>query len=155
MNKYITFSVIFYRKNIGNKVIIYKLKSIDSFRFISVNLSEINRNIPLNKLIEKVPNTHQFCNKNINKFALLLKKSAHPCEYIDTKEKFNETSLPNKEFFYSRLNKKNITDEDYPHAQKIWKMFEITDIFENFRDRCIDIYKLDPAYFLSAPGLAW
>ena len=73
-NKYITFSVVFYRKNIGNKVIIYKLKSIDSFRFMSVNLSEIKRNIPLNKLIEKFTNTHQFCNKNINKFALLLKK---------------------------------------------------------------------------------
>ena len=121
---------------------------------MSVNLSKINRNIPLNKLIEKFPNTHQFCNKNINKFVLLLKKSAHPCEYIDTKEKFNKTSLPNKESFYSRLNKKNITNEDYPHAQKIWKMFEITDIFKNFRDRCIDIYKLDPAYLLSAPGLA-
>ena len=74
-NKYITFSVVFYRKNIGNKVIIYKLKSINSFRFMSVNLSEIKRNIPLNKLIEKFTNTHQFCNKNINKFALLLKKA--------------------------------------------------------------------------------
>ena len=28
-------------------------------------------------------------------------------------------------------------------------------MFENFRDRCIDTYKLDPAHFLSAPGLAW
>ena len=28
-------------------------------------------------------------------------------------------------------------------------------VFENFRDKCIEIYKLDPAHFLSAPGLAW
>ena len=29
------------------------------------------------------------------------------------------------------------------------------DVFENFRDKCIEIYGLDPAHFLSAPGLAW
>ena len=37
---------------------------------------------------------------------------------MDSKEKFSETSLPNKESFYSELNKENITDEDYAHAQK-------------------------------------
>ena len=31
----------------------------------------------------------------------------------------------------------------------------LADVFENFRDGCIDTYKLDPAHFLSAPGLAW
>ena len=31
----------------------------------------------------------------------------------------------------------------------------LADVFENFRGKCIDIYKLDPAHFLSAPGLAW
>ena len=31
----------------------------------------------------------------------------------------------------------------------------LADVFENFRDKCIEIYKIDPAYFLSAPGLAW
>ena len=30
----------------------------------------------------------------------------------------------------------------------------LTDVFENFRKNCIEIYELDPAYFLSAPGLA-
>ena len=67
----------------------------------------------------------------------------------------------------------NITDEDYAHAQKIWDTFKIknlreyhdlyvqsdtallADVFENFRDKCIEIYKLDPAHFLSAPGQAW
>ena len=28
-------------------------------------------------------------------------------------------------------------------------------VLENFRDKCIEIYELDPAHFLSAPGLAW
>ena len=33
--------------------------------------------------------------------------------------------------------------------------FLLADVFENFRDKCIEIYELDPAHFLSAPGLAW
>ena len=31
----------------------------------------------------------------------------------------------------------------------------LADVFENVRNKCIDIYELDPAHFLSAPGLAW
>ena len=31
----------------------------------------------------------------------------------------------------------------------------LADIFENFRDKCLDINKLDPVYYLSAPGLSW
>ena len=31
----------------------------------------------------------------------------------------------------------------------------LADVFENFRDKCIEIYGLDPAHFLSAPRLAW
>ena len=31
----------------------------------------------------------------------------------------------------------------------------LADVFENFRDKCIEIYGIDPAHFLSAPGLAW
>ena len=33
--------------------------------------------------------------------------------------------------------------------------FLLADVFENFRSKCIEIYELDPAHFLSAPGLAW
>ena len=87
--------------------------------------------------------------------------------------KVNEESLPNKEYFYSELNKEGIADEEYKHAQKIWKEFNIknlcenhdlyvqsntsllADVLENFRDKCIEIYELDPAHFLSAPGLVW
>ena len=44
---------------------------------------------------------------------------------MDSWEKFNEISLPDKESFYSELNKEGITDEDYVHTQKVWKVFEI------------------------------
>ena len=92
---------------------------------------------------------------------------------MDSSEKFDETTLPPKEAFYSNLNLKYIRDEDYAHAQKVCDVFEIknlgeyhdlyvqsdtlllADIFENFRNKCLEIYGLDPVYFVSAPELAW
>ena len=50
-------------------------------------------------LIEKFPNIYRFCNGDINTFILLLRKGIYPCEYMDSWEKFNETSLPDKEYF--------------------------------------------------------
>ena len=99
-----------------------------------------------------------------------LRKDVYPYEYIDSWEIFNETSLPHKEPFYSELNLEGISDKDYLHTQKVWDEFEIrnlgeyhvqsdtlllADAFEKFRNTCIEIYELDPAHFLSAPGLAW
>ena len=66
-----------------------------------------------------------------------------------------------------------ITDEDYQHAHTVWKEFNIesmkdyhilynlsdalllADIFENFGSICMNHYGLDPAWYFSAPGLAW
>ena len=54
---------------------------------------------------------------------------------MDHWEKFNETSLPEKEDFYSRLNMEDITDADYAHENIVCKDFEI----KNFRE-CHDLY---------------
>ena len=165
---------------INNKELELENKFIDNLRSVIAslssildNLSEINKKISLIELSEKFPNTYQFCNRDLNKFSLLLRKGVYPYEYMDSWEKFNETELPDKESFYSELNKEGITDEDYVHAQKVWDTFNIkrlgeyhdlyiqadtlqlADVFENFRNMCIEIYQLDPAHFLSAPGLAW
>ena len=45
-------------------------------------------------------------------------------------EKFNETSLPEKEAFYSYLNKEDMTDVDYAHAKRVCKDFEIKKLAE-------------------------
>ena len=92
---------------------------------------------------------------------------------MDSWEKFKEESLSDKESFYSELNKEGTTDEDYAHAQNVWDTLIINnlgeyhdlyvqsdttllaDVFESFRDKCTEIYELDPAHFLSASGLAW
>ena len=92
---------------------------------------------------------------------------------MDKWNRFNENELPDKESFYNELNKEHITNEDYAHTQKVWNTFNIknlgqyhdlyvqldaallADVLENFRDKCIEIYRVHPAHFLTVPGLAW
>ena len=56
---------------------------------------------PIEGLIEKFPSIYWFCNDDLNKFVLLLRKGVYPYEYMDSWEKFDETTLPPKESFYS------------------------------------------------------
>ena len=55
------------------------------------------------ELTKRFVNIYEFCNKGINKFALLLRKGVNPYEYMDSLERFDETSLLDKEAFYSSL----------------------------------------------------
>ena len=56
------------------------------------------------ELIKRFANIYEFCNKDINKSILLLRKGIYPYQYMDSWERFDETSLPDKEAFYSKLN---------------------------------------------------
>ena len=78
---------------------------------------------PISGLIRKLSNTLKFCNNDINKLILLIKEGVYPYEYMDSWERFDETSLPDKEAFYSELYIEEITDEDYIHAQKVFEEF--------------------------------
>ena len=87
-------------------------------------------------------------------------------------KKNNEISLREKEDFPSYLNMEDITYADYVHEKRVYKDFEVknlgeyqdlyvqsdtlllADVSENFRNKFLKIYELDPAKFLSAPGLA-
>ena len=82
------------------------------------------------KLKERFFNTYKFSNHDNNKFVLLLRKGVYPYEYMDYREKFNETSLPEKEDFYSHLNMEHITGADYAHAKRVCKHFEIKNLGE-------------------------
>ena len=69
--------------------------------------------------------TQEFCNIDINRFnLLLLRKGISPYEYIDSWERFDETSLPDKETFYSSLNMEGIASVDYRHAKRVYKEFK-------------------------------
>ena len=124
-------------------------------------------------LINKFANTYEFCNKDINRFILLLRKGIYTYEYIDSWERFDKTSLSDKEAFYSSLNMLDNTSVDYRHAKRVYKQIRLkilgdyhdlyvqnytllaADVFENFKNKCIEIYELDPAHFMSALELAW
>ena len=54
---------------------------------------------------------------------MLSRKGVYPYEHTDSWEKFDETSLLDKNAFYSKLNEEDITNKDYAHAQKVWKVF--------------------------------
>ena len=102
----------------------------------------------------------------------MLRKGVYPYEYMDNWERFNETSLPSKESFYSNLNMENIEDIDYRHGNNAFNKFKLknlgeyhdlyvqsgtlllADVFENFRDMCVKEYELDPAHFLLLSELA-
>ena len=220
--KYITFSVPI-KKKIENKdlEITYKIKFIDSYRFMASSLSKLVDNLSegihnnkcsdcgsnldyikttakpsslerkneklilecynckqrykkkFNKeLIKRFASTYSFCNNDLNKFMLLLRKGVYPYKYMDNWEGFNETSLPSKESSYSNLNMEDIDDIDYRQGN-VFNKFKLNnlgdyhdlyvqsdtlllaDVFENFRDMCLKEYEIDPAHFLSLPGLAW
>ena len=125
------------------------------------------------ELIKRFKSKYEFCNKDLNEFILLLRKAVYPYKYMDYWERFNETSLPNKESFYSNLNMENIEDIDYRHGNNVLKIFKLenpgeyhdlyvqsdtlllADVFENFRNTYLKVYELDPAHFLLLPGLVW
>ena len=85
---------------------------------------------------------------------------------MDGWEKFEETSLPPKDAVYS-------SDQGHEHVQQGWNAMEketlgcyhdtylktdvllFADMFETFPNRYLKNYKLDPAHFYTAPGLAW
>ena len=178
--KYISFSkkiqVRSYMKKVKNEKgepaekeikVYHTIRFIDSIKFMADSLDKLVNNLPKDDFI----NLSLYYSGD--KFNLLTRKGVYPYEYMDSLKKLEETKLPPKEAFYSRLNDGGISDEDYAHAQKVWRVFKmehlkdyhelynkadvllLTDVFENFRNICIENYGLDPAHYYTAPGLAW
>ena len=146
---------------------IIKLRFIDSFKFMSSSLDSLTRN-----LVKGGEKLFGFENCLEPQYELLTRKGVYPFEYMSSWNKFKE-SLPPTEAFYSKLNMSKISEDDYQHAQGVWKEFGIrnlgdyhdlylrtdvvllANVFEAFRDTCLKHYSLDPTHFYTAPGLAW
>ncbi|KAL9966907.1 hypothetical protein ACROYT_G025047 [Oculina patagonica] len=105
MEKYITFSL-------------GKLRFTDSLNFLKGSLDSLVKAMPKEELNITKSNSTQSSDES---FELLCKKGIYPYEYMDSWERFSETSLPEKEKFYSKLNDENITDKEYEHAQNVGK----------------------------------
>ena len=145
----------------------FKIVFKDSLKFMSSSLGALVNNLPKDAF------------KNLLKYftskqaEILKQKGFYPYEYMNSIEKFNDTKLPPREVFYSKLSGRGIKEKDYNHAWNVWNTFKmktfkeyhelynvtdvllLADVFENFRDICLKIYGLDPVYYFTAPGLAW
>ena len=127
--KYVTFSVPIKKGLDNGKSITYRTKFIDNFRFMSSSLSNLVDNLSEGLNSDKCTDCKSCldymttkddqlifrcfeCKKNYtkdfnkelikrfaNKFILLLRKGLYPYEYMDSWERFDETSLPDKKFF--------------------------------------------------------
>ena len=162
--KYISF-----RKDIvvdKEKKVMHELRFLDSCKFMASSLDKLSSNL----------DKEQFTNLNSmykEQLELLKCKGVYPYDYVDQLNKLSETQLPPKETFCSKLNDEHISDEDYEHAQKVWEAFDcktlkdyhdvylksdvllLADVFETFRGLCMTNYGLNPAWYYTAPGLAW
>ena len=171
--KYISFSkeivVDSYEKD-GKKVEVkHEIRFLDSFKFMASSLGGLVDNLKKSGLDKFVYLEKEFKEK----FELLTQKGVYPYDYMNDFEKFSETQLPSKEDFYSKLNDCGVSEEEYEHAKIIWKEFEIknlgeyhdlylktdvlllADVFEEFRNICMENYSLDPAWYYTSPGLSW
>ena len=151
------------------------LRFLDSFAFLSSSLDTLVKN-----LFEEGEGRHKFvhtmrCCDQPQHVDLLFRKGVYPYDYMSDWKRMEETTLPPQEAFYSKLSGKHISDEDYAHAQHVWRAFGIqnlgeyhdlyvktdvlllADVFEAFREICLDPqgYALDPAHYFTTPNFAW
>ena len=159
MEKYMAFML-------GNHLVF-----LDSFQFMSSSLDNLVKNLPDEAF--KYTDEEFQGEKFGEQLKLVKRKGVYPYDHMDSFEKFEETQLPTQEKFYSILNNEHISDEDYQHAQNVWKTFDmknmgdyhdlylksdillLADVFENFRKTCLQYYKLDPCHYFTSPGLSW
>ena len=133
-------------KNDGmEKDIRREIRFLDSFKFMASSLASLASYVPSHALKNLAANYEG------EKFNLLRRKVVFPYDWFDSFEKLTATQLPDKDAFYSKLTDSHITEEDYEHAKKVWKVFDmktfreyhyiylqtdvllLTDVFENFR----------------------
>ena len=170
---YISFSISvpvekYIDKNEEEKDKLIELRFIDSFEFMSSSLDSLTKN-----LVSGGKKLFGFEDYSELQYDLLTRKRVFPYEYVNSWDRFNKIQLPPIDAFYSNLNMSSISEDDYQHAQRVWKEFGIhnlgdyhdlylrtdvvllANVFEANRDTCLRHYKLDPAHFYTSPGLAW
>ena len=151
------------------------IQVLDSFNFLNESLEKLVNNLrnsggdfPITKYIFR-----DYINDNQENLNFLLRKSFYPYEYMNSFDRFEETSLPPIESFYSSLTLQSISQDDYNFARNVWHKLKfknlgdyhnfyclldsalLADIFQVFRKTVIKTYSLDPGHFYSIPGLAW
>ena len=152
---YISFSIrvpvdSYIDKNGEEKDKLIELRFIVSSKFMSSSLDSLTKNLVRGG--KKLFGSEDYSELQ---YCLLTRKEAYPYEYINSWNRFNETQLPPLSAFHGNLNMSLISEEDYQHAQRVWKKFGIhnqgnyhdlylrtdvvllANVFEAFRDSCL------------------
>ena len=149
-----------------------ELEFKDTFSFLSSSLDKLVKLTKYEENDKRDNWTENFKFSKTSKYItsdedldLLADKGVYPYDYFTDFKRFNETSLPSIEDFYSQLTEQNIEQKEYDRAKHMWKHFNIkdlgeyhdlylqtdvfilTDVFENFRPKCLEDYGSDPAHF--------
>ncbi|KAB0790253.1 hypothetical protein PPYR_15409, partial [Photinus pyralis] len=150
------------------KNLIWRIRFVDSFRFLASSLNVLAKNLSDSECTEIT----KFFGSG-REFELIRQKGVFPYSFVDSYDKLNLTTIPNKSDFFDMLHEQDITDEEYRRAQEVWNLFNcqtlgeysdiylksdvllLADIFENYRGVCLREYEIDAAQYLTGPNLSW
>ena len=118
MEKYLTITL--------GKHIVFK----DSLQFMGASLQTLGSNLLKAGFEKFVHLKKEWANTPDDQLRLLVRKGVYPYEYMDSMEKFDDDHLPPKDAFFSKLHNQDITDEEYAHAQNVWRTFNIRNMRE-------------------------
>nr|CAI5847002.1 unnamed protein product [Callosobruchus analis] len=157
---------IAFTKNISDSLVSFRF--IDSFKFMNSSLDKLSSYLTEYPILKS--ELLQYTEEHIK---LLTKKGVYPYDFTDSFDKFSYPHLPSQGEFFNRLEGKNISNEQYQHAQYVWDSFDIknlgeysdlylktdvmllAEVFEQFHSSCHRTYKLDPAHYYTLPGYTW
>jgi len=160
--KYISFS-----KYISST---FTVRFIDTFRFMASSLSSLAENLVTPEYENFRETAKHFVAGDM---PLVTRKGVYPYEYTDSWERLEDTRLPRKRDFYITLTESGVTESNFEHAKLVRDHFKcdtlgeyselylkidvllLADVFENFRDVCMQAYNLDAAHYFTAPGLSF
>lgn len=190
--RYISFSKVikvgeaFSKKDKCMKPVMYEIRFLDTIAFMNSSIESLVNNLrkgvsDVNTMTNAFPNSCKHFTDYVNyipvldynKISLMTTKGIYPYDYITSFDKMNDSKLPDKRYFYSKLYDSECTDEEYKQAQNVWKTFNcktfldyhnlylksdvllLADVWESFRITCYENYGLDCTYYFTAPGLSF
>ena len=167
---YLSFAIkIFSKKrNAQGKLVnsYFRIRFIDTCQFLKSSLEKLVANL---KPEDFKAMKQRYSEKEME---LLMRKQVYPYDYMDSWKRFSEEKLPPQVDFYNILQQSHITQEDYAHAQEVFKVFGLkdlgeyhdlyvetdvrllADVFESFRNTAMKHYELDPVHFITLPSFA-
>lgn len=193
--KFLSFSLKFFHniidKNGQEKTVqAFEIRFLDSISFMNSSLEKIAQNLTkddfglMRQMIDKdyAKGDQHKLNEMMD---LICKKGVYPYEYMDSFERFKETSLPSVKQFTSKLkygtsnwrhlngDQRKQLRKDKDHFDKVHHVFGsknlkddhdlylksdiylLACVFEKFRQKTLEKFELDPCHYLSLPGCAW